>query len=223
MGRKLQDLTGSVFGRLTVREYLGRKIHSSVWRCVCECGVEKEVMASALKTGNTKSCGCYQSERMASLMKTHGHASHVKPPHPSYKIWDGIKQRCLNPKSKGFEHYGGRGIKICDRWRDNFEYFILDMGPRPTGWQIERDDVNGDYEPRNCRWIPGERQARNRRNNRIVAFHGEKISLVEAAERAGIPYKTVKGRIQKGWSVDRALSCPVDEVRRTRSMKLLSA
>lgn len=207
MGRKLVDLTGQRFGRLVVQEYLGRRHHSSFWRCVCDCGTTTDVMASSLKTV-TKSCGCWKRDRMASLTLKHGErGGERRDRSPEYKAWDSIKQRCLNPKTKGWEWYGGRGIRIANEWRYDFSAFLAHVGPRPSPQHsIDRIDSNGDYAPGNVRWATWTEQARNRSNNRIV----NGVTLKQAAERAGIPYKTVKGRIAKGWSVERALETPVD-------------
>lgn len=215
MGRKLIDLTGQRFTRLTVVEYLGRDGHSSFWRCVCDCGVAINVHASGLRSGNSKSCGCYRRDRMATLTLKHGERSRSGPTSPEYKAWDSMHDRCYNPRNKDFQHYGGRGISVCDEWRSSFESFLLEIGRRPSkAHSVDRIDTNSGYQPGNVRWATWGEQARNRRNNRIVFFRGRECVLIEAAELAGIPYKTVKGRLRNGWSVDDALNKPVNAAKR---------
>jgi hypothetical protein len=148
---------------------------------------------------------------MAELTYKHGQAggaNRAKRP-PEYKTWDSIKQRCTNPNTAGFEWYGGKGVAIAPEWRDDFEAFFAYVGPRPSPrHSIERINGNGNYEPGNVCWANWTQQANNRSNNRVVQFQGAAMTLKQAADLAGIPYKTVKGRIQKGWSEERALSVP---------------
>ncbi len=195
MGRKLVDLTGQRFGRLTVMEYVGREHHSSCWACLCDCGEVIKSQASALKSGERVSCGCYRSERMATLTLKHGERGGEKRKRtsPEYKAWDSIKQRCHNPSDKAWEWYGAKGITVCDRWRESFDAFLTDMGRRPDGCDsIERKRGHLGYTPANCVWATHKAQARNRSNNRLVLFAGRQMPLVEAAELAGVPYRTVK-------------------------------
>ncbi len=209
MGRKLVDLTGYRFERLVVLEYLGREHHSSKWRCRCDCGEEIIVQASALRAGTTKSCGCFRRERMGHLTLSHGERGGDKrlKGSPEYKAWDSLRQRCMNPKDKAYEWYGGRGIKVCARW-EKFENFLADMGRRPSPeHSIDRIKVNGDYEQANCRWATELEQARNRTNNRAAAGCA---TLSEAAEKVGIAYVTLKARLAHGWSLDDALTQPVN-------------
>lgn len=134
---------------------------------------------------------------------------------PEYRAWMHIKDRCFNPRSKSWKRYGGRGITVCDRWvyGENGLHpllcFIADMGFRPDGLSIDRIEVNGNYEPENCRWADGKTQMRNMTTNRIVLYSGMKIPLSQAAELAGLPYKTVHVRIKRGWSHEKALSVPL--------------
>lgn len=208
MGRKLVDLTGQRFGRLLVKEYLGRVHHSSQWRCICDCGTEVVTQASGLRTGTTKSCGCWRSDRMSKLTLKHGEkGGDRRNRSPEYKAWDSIKQRCFNPNGRDWKWYGGKGIRISDEWRYDFRAFLSYVGRRPSPkHSIDRIDSNGHYEPGNVRWASWTEQANNRSNNRDV----NGLSLKEAAAKAGIPYVTVKSRLSKGWSVQRALETPVD-------------
>jgi hypothetical protein len=127
---------------------------------------------------------------------------------PEYRAYQGMKKRCYNPKARGFPEYGGRGIAVCDWWLDSFDHFLADVGHRPSpDHSIERIDNNGDYEPGNVRWATKPEQMRNRRSARMVEYDGAQMSLAEAAERAGVPYKVAQERITRlGWSIERALS-----------------
>lgn len=212
MGRKLVDFSGRRFGRLVVGMYLGRKNHSSAWECLCDCGATVTATSTALRTGNLKSCGCYRRERMAALNLVHGArggaARAVKP--SEYKAWESMRSRCLNEADPGYSRYGGRGITVCERWQDSYEAFLEDMGPKPSArHSLDRIDFDGNYSPENCRWATWHEQARNRSNNRLVEYCGQVMPMVEAAESAGIPYKTVKSRLGHGWSIDDALARPV--------------
>lgn len=128
---------------------------------------------------------------------------------PEYRHWINMKSRCANPSSTGFEHYGGRGIRVCAVWEASFEAFLRDMGPRPgAGYSIERNDVNGDYCPGNCRWATSGEQSRNKRSNHLVMVQGRETTLVDAVDGTGLKYNTVLCRLRRGWSVERAISIP---------------
>lgn len=144
--------------------------------------------------------------------KKHGHTAKGRIS-PTYKSWDGIIQRCLNSASSNYSDYGGRGICVCDRWNPaaggSFENFLYDMGERGFGFSIDRINVNGDYEPSNCRWATSKEQARNKRNTLMLELDGKTQSIMEWSEETGIPYSTIKKRINSyGWSHERALTTP---------------
>lgn len=129
---------------------------------------------------------------------------------PEYRSWFNMKTRCLNPKSGKWERYGGRGITVCDRWRDSFQAFRDDVGSQPfPGATLERIDNDGNYEPGNVRWVDRKAQARNRTSTRAVELNGERMSMAEAAERAGISQATFGARLNRGWTAAEAASRPL--------------
>lgn len=126
--------------------------------------------------------------------------------------WISLRDRCGNPNNKEFRNYGGRGIKVCERWLNSFENFLTDMGKRPPGMSIERDDVNGDYEPNNCRWATAGEQARNKRNNRIFCYDGLTMTMTDWAAHLGVSLQTLNSRRRAGWSVERILAVPKETI-----------
>ena len=157
-------LTGIRFGRLVVGFRDGSQNGKSVWMCLCDCGNEMRAVAGNLKSGMTASCGCLQRERTAEASLTHG-ASRRHQRSNAYDSWGKMIQRCTNPTNKDWRHYGGRGITVCDRWRD-FNLFLQDMGERPDGLTLERLDNDQGYCPRNCAWATRKQQANNTRRQK---------------------------------------------------------
>jgi hypothetical protein len=158
------DLSGKRFGRLTVVEEAEKRRMpcgslKRMWKCVCECGIEVICQQQHLTGGRSNSCGCLHKEIARASATTHGGRDH-----PLYDVWTEMIQRCENPRHKRYADWGGRGIRVCDRWRHSFTSFLEDMGPRPVGYSIDRfPDNDGNYEPGNCRWATAKQQNENRR------------------------------------------------------------
>jgi hypothetical protein len=203
MGRPRLNLKGKKFRRLTVLRFVGvSKHHRSQWLCRCACG--KKTVVTGSNWERIESCGCLVKE----LATTHGHAPTGKPS-STYRSWRDMKKRCYNPHAKEFKRYGGRGIKVCDRWKNSFENFLADMGKKPVGLELERKNNDGSYEPGNCRWATHKEQARNRRDTRWITFNGQTKSLAQWGEEMGIKPITIHHRLEIGWSIAAALKTSV--------------
>lgn len=206
-----KDLTGRRYVRLTVVMPVGvAKCGHILWLCKCDCGGERVATTSNLGR-NTMSCGCLQRECNPPRMVTHGRSKTRQ-----YGQWEGIVGRCENPKSRAYKDYGGRGIKMCDRWRrgdgarSGFECFIEDMGERPSpNHSIERIDNDGNYEPSNCRWATRVEQQNNMRNTIFIEIDGRTQSMCQWAREMGLKPSTVSSRIGKGWDPATAVMTPL--------------
>jgi hypothetical protein len=191
--RRVKDLAGRKFGRLTVECLLpkdGRRTH---WMCVCVCGNRRAVLSENLHAGISLSCGCYRRDlqRINKANLLHGEATSGKNKRMSveYHCWAAMKDRCLNPKQKCFPKYGGRGITICKEWIDDFENFLKDMGRRPSpSHSLDRKDNDGPYSPGNCRWATKKEQGRNRRTGKLDP---DKVREMRRLLSAGVPRKEI--------------------------------
>lgn len=189
------DLTGMRFGRLTVLNRIENDKHGCArWHCVCDCGNEVYPSASSLRTGHTKSCGCLRRERIVESVLIHNE-SHSR----LYGIWQSMKRRCFNKNFKHYHLYGGRGIKIHSEWIDDFGSFrdwALSNGYE-EGLTLDRIDNDGNYEPSNCRWITMHEQARNKRTNVIVTYHGEEGCFTDMCKKLDISKAIARYRMKK--------------------------
>lgn len=197
---------GDVFGRLTaIRLFEERKRKGDYWVFRCNCGTEKTVQVRSVMVGDTQSCGCLRDEKIQRLRLSHGMSRTTE-----HNIWLGIIQRCCNPLNNLWKWYGGRGITVCERWRESFENFYADMGPRPVGMSIDRIDNERGYSLENCKWASRHDQNRNRRNNIIVEYGNQTMCLKDLAAKVGMRYFTLYYRfVTKGWTLEKALSKPV--------------
>lgn len=159
----VRDLRGNRFGRLTVvSRSSNTRAGKARWRCLCDCGTETVAAGNNLQMGVTTSCGCRRLELLRSKVVSHGDAPRAGK-RTEYAIWRSMKARCANPKDRRFNDYGGRGIRVCDRWRNSYPAFLADVGRRPSSaHSIDRIDNNGHYEPGNVRWATPEQQAANK-------------------------------------------------------------
>lgn len=205
------DLTNQKFHKLTVIRRGPNSKKITRWYCDCDCG-SKDVLVSrsSLINGTTKSCGCLKRETIRKLKMTHG--IHNKNP-SFYNHYNKMIGRCYKPKNASFFRYGGRGIKVCDRWlgEDGPKNFYDDMFLTwKKGLTLERKNNNGNYIPENCRWATHKEQALNRRNTIFLEYHGEKRTVEELAKMVGLNRKLILDRLNRGWSIEKTLTTPVN-------------
>lgn len=212
---KFENLTGMKFHRLQVIElsHVNAK-YNRYWNCICDCGNTKVVRGDQLKMkkGGVTSCGCAQKEAVAE--SNHERGTHHLSGTRLFKIWTGMMYRCYDPKHSHYGAYGGRGITICDEWRNSAEAFI--EWAHSNGYEdhltIERRDVNGNYCPENCEWITWKQQNYNKRNTRLVEINGESKTIPEWAEETGINKFTLRGRYRRGIRGEDLIR-PIDETK----------
>lgn len=192
----LHNLAGQRFGRLVAKHY----VKPSKWLCVCDCGVEATVLGSLLRKGSTKSCGCLRSDVTSARCKQR--TKHGMYKSPEYNAWANMLYRCTQPTCRAWPSYGGRGIKVCDRWKF-FENFYADMGPRPPNTSLDRLNNDGNYEPSNCAWRTWNQQQNNRRTKHVIEYNGKSQSLSQWSRETGIPISTLFGRIKSGASTEK--------------------
>lgn len=200
MSNIMKDLTGEKFGRLSVIRSEGKNRHGSyMWLCECDCGNRKVLDGSELRRGNVKSCGCLSRELARERFTKHGY-SRTK----IYDEWKKIRQRCNSPQ------YSKRGIKVCDRWSNDFRAFYNDVSKlqhyEEPGYSLDRIDNDGSYEPDNVRWADAVTQANNRSNNVLITYDGETHTQAEWARKCGVKYSALQWRLANGWPVEKALT-----------------
>lgn len=191
-----KDLTGQRFGRLVAIKDVGiNKYGKHLWLCQCDCGKTKITLSNSLCTDRSLSCGCLQIEVRIKNGTIHGLEYTCFS-----KLYKGIKQRCYNPNHKNYDRYGGRGIRMCDRWLSDIRNFAADMGERvDKKLTIERIDNNGDYSPENCKWATRKEQGNNTIRCHPVTIDGVTKNISQWSEYFGIKRSTMSGRVRKGW------------------------
>lgn len=218
MSRKPNDIdvgwskritAGQQFNRLKTVSFCRIGARNPAWLCECVCGGEIKVIEGHLIHGVVKRCGCYQREKSRSVCLSR--TIHGMVGTPIYRVWMGMRHRCKNPNCAGWKWYGGKGVKVYERWND-FKAFLSDMGERPYGTSIDRINSNGDYEPTNCRWATSKQQTRNTSRNRHIEAFGEKKSVVEWSEdpRCPVSRTTLMMRLDGlKWAPERAIVTPL--------------
>lgn len=209
----MEDLTNKIFGRLKVikfdhstpRYYPNGSIsgHRHYWLCKCICGNYKVVEHYALTKGTTKSCGCLKKEQAKTNFSKHNLTNHRL-----YNIYAHIKQRCYKKECKAYKDYGARGIKMCQEWENdflNFYNWALNNGYKEN-LTIDRIDNNGNYEPKNCRWVTLKKQQNNKRNNFLITIYNRTQTLSEWCEEKELDYKKIQSRLSRGWLLEDAMT-----------------
>lgn len=181
----------------------------------CECGNKKKILNRLVKSRNTKSCGCLRKK----IARENGKksAKHNLRYSEEYNTWRAMKSRCLNPKDPSYKNYGGRGIKIYDKWINSFVEFYNDVGPQPTPEHtLDRKDNNGDYTPENCKWSTGKEQSNKKRNNIIINYNNETYTQTQLCEKYNIKVTTFKDRLKRGLTIEEALTLPLHPGKRIK-------
>ncbi|MEG3071048.1 MAG: hypothetical protein HQP61_02255 [Peptococcaceae bacterium] len=195
MGRRAIDLTNQTFGELTAKRQVDFKSKNAKWECVCSCGNIVVTESQKLRKGTSRSCGCKRGEYKIKTMGTHGMTNTR-----IYRIWHSMISRCEYPGTNGYEFYGGRGISVCEEWRNNFEAFhnwAVKNGYSDK-MSIDRIDNSRNYEPSNCRWADKYTQDNNRRSNVYIEMDGKKHTIAEWSRITGINKETIRSRIRSG-------------------------
>lgn len=204
-----EDLTGKRFGRLVAIKPTGKANgHGVLWLCKCDCGNTKETRVQYLKSGGTRSCGCYDREVHAAIVKQsakwntkHGQCRRTEKHHPLYGVWGTMRGRCERPNHISYKNYGAKGIKVCEEWQDFQTFFNWAMSHGyQRGLAIDRIDPNGNYCPENCRFLTQAENNRNRGNAIYLTINGKKQLLVDWARETGQPRARLHNRYYAGWS-----------------------
>lgn len=203
---RVKDLSGQRFGLLTVVERAGKaKNGNMLWKCQCDCGNTTIVHSTSLVQGSTMSCGCYHRARTVETKYKHGETKTRL-----YRIWSGMFSRCYTTRPKFVASYVSRNIAVCDEWKDYeaFRNWAISNGYR-NDLTIDRINVNGNYEPSNCRWVSQKVQQNNRSNNHLLTFNGRTQTLSQWADELGMRAMALQHRIARGWTVEQALTIPI--------------
>lgn len=209
MPSRAKDHTGERYGFLTAISYIGKdKYGKSIWLCRCDCGVEKNYLANMLVTKHATSCGLCTKRHYAEKRKLPLRDSSM------YRKYCKMIDRCHNPNSPFWGRYGGRGIYVCDRWRESFDKFLEDMGIPGNGMSLDRIDNDGPYSPENCRWATSKEQNRNRRSNTKITYMGKTKVITEWAEELGVSVQAISYRLKSGYSPEDAVSKPFRNFKR---------
>lgn len=218
---KIKNKVGMKFGKLTVLSFKERKSGRTYWNCKCECGEKTIARGDKLTSGAKVSCGCVLKQNKMNIRlygrRDGGKITHNMSNTRFYDIWKGMKQRCLNVNNKDYSNYGARGITICEKWM-TFENFKNDMlenyykhadqyGEKDT--TIDRIDVDGNYEPDNCRWSTQKVQHHNKTNNKIIKFKGKEYIASDLAREYSLKPVTLFNRLNLGWDIEKALHTPI--------------
>lgn len=208
---KYNPRPGEIHGEWTVVSEPFVQVTGSQFRrrrfvqCRCTCGAVCDIIVSVLGRGESKKCRSCNGKRTAK----HGHWRDGKAS-PEHMVWAGMLNRCHCPSAGPYAYYGARGISVCERWRNSFEEFLADLGPRPSPLHsLDRIDVDGDYTPENCRWALPAEQARNKRTTLYIECFGERLPVATWAERTGLPVVRLRERLHAGWSPERILMTPI--------------
>jgi hypothetical protein len=198
---KIIELAGKTFGDYKVISYHSQdKFHNAIWVCQCtKCGLSKNLKGSRLAKGRNTTCYC----------GVHYNYKHGSKKNKEYRAWRHMLNRCYMPSVREYKRYGGRGIRVCDQWRESYINFIADIGVAPgPDYSLDRIDVNGNYEPGNVRWATIRQQANNTRRTYMVEYRGEKIPLGTFCHEHGLPIELMRGRLNMGWSIEKAMTEP---------------
>lgn len=211
------DITGQRYGRLIAVKRIekpeGIKSNSAWWLFKCDCGKDVTTNSNNVRSGRIKSCGCWQKERLI----THG-KSNTK----LFSVWSRMRERCTNENRRDFHRYGGRGITVCDEWRNDFQAFYdwAMANGYDDNLTIDRLDNDGNYCPNNCRWATQKEQANNRSTNIFITYNGNTLTVTQWAEKTGVLCDTLSKRLNKyGWSVEKALTTPIRKQRNNRTTR----
>ena len=203
---KLVNVIGQKFGKYVViaRSDKRTKAQKQIVLCKCDCGNEKEVIVNNLRSGLTVSCGCWKDANTSKRLKTHGLSKTSM-----YLRYRSMIKRCYDPLNEEYHNYGGRGIKVCDRWLESIDNYIEDMGkPIFSMASIDRIDNNQGYSKENCHWATKKEQSVNRRTTKFIEFNGETLCMADWSRKLGCEKKVISQRLKAGWTIEQALTMP---------------